>query len=244
MNVDEIDCILTKRMNVTVLEDFSVELFEEIFVYLAPYDLLRAFENLNYRLSWMISGQKFGLPNNRGMSREVYSTYLTSILPIRPLQVVYLNLSERRAPNAVKWFLQMDTNLFCSFPLRTLKIEGVSRQTFEVLLSRLHCFSHLHSVNIDIGDMRWYSKEYSNLSDVHYLLPILKTIPELRTLYLRQNPTCSSFCVYDELKLSLPIARHLHTLSINTCSYQLVVALLLYSLPELCLLNVYFIEDE
>jgi hypothetical protein len=230
-------------MVVTVFEDLANELILEIFVYLAPYDLLRAFENVNCRLLCIFSKQKLCLPNNRGMSRQVYHQYLTSILPTRQSQIVSLHLSERCAPGAVQWFLDTCIYLLPNFPLRTLTIEGVSRQIFDLLLSKLHIFPHLQHMNIDIDMMQWYQDEYSNLPDIYYLFPVLKNIPQLQRFRFCRDSTGSSIVMYENIKLFPPVAYHLHTLSIDSCSHELMIALLHSSLPALRQLNVCFESD-
>ncbi len=230
-------------MIVTVFEDLPNESILEIFVYLTPYDLLRAFENLNWRLFCILSKQKLCLPNNRGMSRQVYHQYLTSILPTRQSQIVSLHLSDRCAPGAVQWFLDTCIYLLPNFPLSALTIELVSRQIFDLLLSKLHLFPRLQHMTIDIDIMQSYQEEYLNLPDIYYLFPVLKNIPQLQTLRFRRDPTHSSVVMYENMKLLPPVACHLHTLSIDSCSHELIVALLHSSLPALLQLNVCFEID-
>jgi hypothetical protein len=49
----------------------------------------------------MLKQQPLYLPNNRHMNFDLYCEYLSSIIPDHVSQIVYLNLSERRAPYAV-----------------------------------------------------------------------------------------------------------------------------------------------
>ncbi|CAF1188061.1 unnamed protein product [Adineta steineri] len=230
-------------MIVSVFEDLPNELIVKVFVYLSPYDLLRAFENVNWRLLCILSKQKLCLPNNQGMSRQVYHQYLSSILPTRQSQIVSLYLSDQCAAGAVQWFFDTCIYLLPNFPLRALTIEGVSRQIFDLLLSKLHFFPHLQHMTIDIHMMQWYREEYLNLPDFYYLFPVLKNIPQLESLRFNRDPTRSSVVMYENLKLFPPVAYHLHTLSIDACSHDLIVALLHSSLPVLRQLNVCFEYD-
>ncbi|CAF4902398.1 unnamed protein product [Rotaria sp. Silwood1] len=91
--------------------------------------------------------------------------------------------------------------------------------------------------------MQWYRKEYLNLPDIYYLFPVLKNIPQLQTLRFCRDSTHSSVVMYENMKLFPPIAYHLHTLSIDSCSHELIVALLHSSLPALRQLNVCFESD-
>ncbi|CAF0844900.1 unnamed protein product [Adineta steineri] len=230
-------------MIVSVFEDLPNELIVKVFVYLSPYDLLRAFENVNWRLLCILSKQKLCLPNNQGMSRQVYHQYLSSILPTRQSQIVSLYLSDQCAAGAVQWFFDTCIYLLPNFPLRALTIEGVSRQIFDILLSKLHFSPHLQHMTIDIHMMQWYREEYLNLPDFYYLFPVLKNIPQLESLRFNRDPTRPSVVMYENLKLFPPVAYHLHTLSIDSCSHELIVALLHSSLPVLRQLKVRFELD-
>jgi len=98
-------------------------------------------------------------------------------------------------------------------------------------------------MTIDIDMMQSYQEEYLNLPDIYYLFPVLKNIPQLQTLRFRRDPTHSSVVMYENMKLFPPVACHLHTLSIDSCSHELIVALLHSSLPALLQLNVSFESD-
>src|ERR1700734_4109266 len=119
----------------TLFEHLSVELFRLIFEYLAPHDLLFAFNNLNQRFTVILAQQPLYLPNNRHMNFNLYVKYITSIIPNHISQIIYLNLSERRAPHAVDLFLSVVPLEAHNWPaLKAVTIEDVPCHTLELLL--------------------------------------------------------------------------------------------------------------
>jgi hypothetical protein len=63
-------------------------------------------------------------------------------------------------------------------------------------------------------------------------------LPQLGIFHMRRQEFFSQLNVYQHLTIVAPVAQHLHTLSINKCSYELFVLLLRDSLPQVCRLSV------
>ncbi|CAF4920385.1 unnamed protein product, partial [Rotaria socialis] len=132
-------------------QDLPVELFRHIFEYIAPHDLLNAFERLNRRFDIMLAQQPLWLPNNRQMSIQLYCHYLKKIVTKHPSQIVYLYLSERSVPfNLHVTFLMSDANieneLLLPIPLK---------QTFA---------PELRHINLKIfGDVPWILTFFADL---------------------------------------------------------------------------------
>ncbi|CAF3253539.1 unnamed protein product [Rotaria socialis] len=132
-------------------QDLPVELFRHIFEYIAPHDLLNAFERLNRRFDIMLAQQPLWLPNNRQMSIQLYCHYLKKIVTKHPSQIVYLYLSERtQLQNLHVTFLMSDANieneLLLPIPLK---------QTFA---------PELRHINLKIfGDVPWILTFFADL---------------------------------------------------------------------------------
>jgi hypothetical protein len=214
---------------ITQCEDLPAELFCVIFKYLAPHDLLRAFKKLNRRFESMLQQQPLSLPSNRSMHFRLYYEYLTEIIPTYASQIVYLHLSERRAPHAVARFL-------CEVPLdsqfwpavKAVTIEDVPRDVFEALLSDSSLLLKIQSLTLDISYQRYFCDEYHGCDDFAIVIPVLSLLPELRSLYLRiyNRSIIHDYATFHERFPEMHIHRHLQTLSIKECSRELLVELL------------------
>ncbi|CAF3150668.1 unnamed protein product, partial [Rotaria sp. Silwood2] len=141
--------------------DLPLELFCVIFDYLAPHDLLRGFRKLNKRFTTMVKQQPLCLPNNRMMNFKLYHTYLMQILPKNSSKIVYLHLSERRAPDAVDWFVnKVPLNELVWPLLKAVTIEDIPCHLFETLLNDSSILSGIHSFSFDISYERYYHYDY------------------------------------------------------------------------------------
>ena len=238
---------MSEHRSPILFKHLSVELIRLIFEYLAPHDLLNAFEELNGRLSSIILQHPLSLPNNRRMSRDVYYDYILHILPDYSSQIVYLHLSERRAPHAVDSFLAELSHQSVSFPaLKAMTIEDVPVRVYNSVMHSFLPLCHLHSLSIDLNGKHFhYYSEYHSWADIDFVVPLLNSISELRSLYLRISPKYDRNYMRD-LRVTSPritTHSHLHTLSIDQCSLQLFVELLGKNrLPKLRHLHVAFLE--
>ena len=228
----------------TQLEGLSVELFRLIFEYLAPHELFQAFSNLNNRFTAILAQQPLCLPNNRQMTYELYRSYISKISDYAP-QIVYVHLSERHAPHAVDELLaEVCEDSFTLPALRAATIEDLPPDTFLVLVdSSTSLLTEAQSLSIIMSDDCYHHSDYFQATDIDYILPVLKNLPNLCSLSLRISPNYIDGYI-DELKsIASLIKTHpkLHTLSINECSRQLFVELLGHGhLPKVRRLNVMF----
>ncbi|CAF2060583.1 unnamed protein product [Rotaria magnacalcarata] len=92
-------------------QDLPIERFRHIFKYLASHDLVNPFERLNQQFDIMFAQQPLCLPNNQQMSIQLYCYYLKKIVSEHASQIVYFHLSERSAPCAIDYFLELLTEL-------------------------------------------------------------------------------------------------------------------------------------
>jgi hypothetical protein len=196
------------------LEHLCVELLRLVFEYLAPHDLLLAFKNLNQRFTAILAQQPICLPNNRYMSLDLYLDYMTSILPERATQIVYLHLSERYSPHAVHWFCTEVSLKTLTWPaLKALTIEDVPLHSFAPLLYKSALLSNVHSLSINIAHGRYHYSQYNGLADFDIVVALLNKLPELRSLHLLMDTTYDNNYALDLAQTCLPIAIHtnLHT---------------------------------
>ena len=229
----------------TQLERLSVELLHLIFEYLAPHELLQAFNNLNNRFTAILARQPLCLPNNRQMTYELYRNYISKI-SCYASQIVYVHLSERYAPHAVDELLdELCDDSFALPALKAATIQDLPPNTFLSLIEESSLLSKAQSLTFDMSlhDGCYHYSDYRHAIDIAYILPLLNNLPNLCSLTLRILPSFS--CGYIEgLNSIVPLIKthpKLHKLSINECSRQMFVELLKHGhLPKLGRLDVVF----
>jgi len=163
------------------------------------------------------------------MNLNLYNDYLTKIIPEHASQIVHLHLSERRAPHAVEWFIsKMPLNNFDWPALKAVTIEDVPRDILETLLADVSLLSEIQWLSLDVSFKRYHSAEYNESNDFGSVIPILNSLPELRTLYMRivNWPVYYDDSTSDEDYPCIDIYRNLQVLSIIECSRELLVELL------------------
>jgi hypothetical protein len=131
--------------DVSLFEDFSTELIQEIFDYLAPHHLLSAFENLNSRFLSIITQHTFCLPKSDKMSRQLYRYYMTYVLPKYGSQFRSLYFSDGQTVGAIDEFLcTINSNLYpvLEISLRVIKIVDITQETFPSFSSCAHSDDH------------------------------------------------------------------------------------------------------
>jgi hypothetical protein len=211
----------------TKLEQLPIELFRNIFEYLAPYDLILAFQNLNIRFSSIIRQIPFCLPNNAHMSMIIYRQYITKILPEYHSQIVYLHLAEGRCVDAVNWLVRtFEHHLFSSFAntLRAIKMVYINRDTLESLINHLYLVPQVHTLSLTL-ERHDYEPYY--LSHAFYWSTIITSLPRLKSLSISNISFRYDLLVapdYD--RMALPIAQHLQALKIKECSLLLIATLI------------------
>jgi len=213
----------------TQFEDLPIELFGLIFEYLQPHDLLHAFKKLNGRFKSILAHQSLCLPNNRLMTPKLYCNYLTKILPKYASQIVYLHLSERHAPHAVDWFNSVLPSNSRFWPaLKAVTIDDIPREVLEILLRDSSFLHKVHSLSLDVGFDRYYCDEYDDCSDFGFLIPILNSLSELRSVNFRifNQSVYYNKSKPDQRCPRMNIHQNLQILLIRICSKELLVELL------------------
>jgi hypothetical protein len=213
----------------THFEDLPAELFGVIFEYLLPHDLLHAFKKLNRRFKSILKQQPLSLPSNRSMNYRLDCDYLTKIIPKHVSQIVYLHLSERRAPHAVTQFIsEVPINSRFWSALKAVTIEDVPRDVFEELLSHSSFLLKVQSLTLDISFHRYHSDEYDECGDFEIVIPVLSLLSELRSVYLHiiNRSVIHDYSTFDKRFPRMKIHQNLQILSINQCSRELLVELL------------------
>jgi hypothetical protein len=214
----------------SLLENLPVELIYLVFEYLAPHDLLYAFSNLNKQFTTMLVQQPLYLPNNRHMHFNVYLDYINSIIPKHVSQIVYLHLSERYAPHAIRQFISEVPLKTLNWPaLKAVTIEDVPFYILSSLLNHSSFLSNVFSLSYDIVYERYYYFYHNYLADFNVAIPLLNRLPQLRSLYLRMNNSRLKDTYTAEFsRYSSPLIIHqnLHTLTIIECSLELFDKLL------------------
>jgi hypothetical protein len=236
---------MTKDSSPTLFEQFPVELIRSIFEYLSSLDLLNAFEELNNRLSSIIRDYPLCLPNNRRMSLDVYNDYLEYVLPKYSSQIIYLYLSEHRTPEAVQSFLYKMHDQKYLFPkLKSITIRDIPLKFYRsIFVDILPSFNTLQSLTIDMNNNHYHYSDYDEWTDIDFIVPILNSLPQLCSLYLKISPTYNATYLNNVNMISSSMSPHihLHTLSIDECSRQLFVELLSKNcLPKLSHLRIKF----
>ena len=219
----------------TRFEDLSVELFREIFEYLASHDLIAAFDNLNSRFVSIIRQLPLYLPNNANMSIDIYRSYIVDILPKYRSQIVSLHLAEGRCIGAVDWLLcKVEDYLFSAFTttLRVIKLIDIHRSTFESLINHFHLVHHVHtlSIHLDIDmsnvDTLYYDQS-QYMEKAYYWPTIASALPKLQSLLIFYNECMfDSTAIFNYDHMTLPIAQNIETFTMNDCSWLLITTLL------------------
>jgi hypothetical protein len=163
------------------------------------------------------------------MNFDLYLDYITSIIRNHVSQIVYLHLSERRAPHAVNWFLSEVPLKTLTWPtLKAVTIEDVPPDALETLLKDSPILSNVHLLSIDVCHDRYHYSEYDECFDFGIIIPVLYSLPELRSLYFRIAPhlTSNYTSELDQHCPSMDIHYNLHTLTIVECSRELFIKLL------------------
>ncbi|UJR16999.1 hypothetical protein I4U23_003897 [Adineta vaga] len=226
----------------TCFVDLPDDVFHVIFAYLAPHDLLQAFKKLNHRFQSIVLHQPLSLPNNRSMNYKVYYDYLTRIIPHHVSQIVYLHLSERRAPHAVKLFLsQVSLKSRLWSALKAVTIEDVPSCVFNAFLSESSFLSKIQSLTFDLDFNRYHLNEYDDCDEYDIVIPILRSFSKLQSLCLRIScrTLIDDIPILKERFPQMNIHQHLQILSIKRCSNELLVQLLNHGyLPHLRRLDI------
>ena len=229
----------------TQLEDLSVELFRLVFEYLAPHELLQAFNNLNNRFTAILARQPLCLPNNRQMPYELYQNYISKISDYAS-RIVYVHLSERHVPHAVDDLLSEvcgDDEPFTLPALKAATIEDLPPDTFLTLIEKSSLLTKVQSLTVGMSEDSYHYPDYVHFINIDCILPLLNNLTNLCSLSLRISPGFRDNYI-DELKTFVPLIKthpKLHTLSIHECSRQLFVELLDHGhLPKLRRLEVVF----
>jgi hypothetical protein len=101
------------------------------------------------------------------MNFDLYLDYITSIIRNHVSQIVYLHLSERRAPHAVNWFLSEVPLKTLTWPtLKAVTIEDVPPDALETLLKDSPILSNVHLLSMDVGHDRYHYSEYDECFDL------------------------------------------------------------------------------
>jgi hypothetical protein len=218
--------------DVSLFEDLPTEIIREIFDYLTPHHLLDASENLNNRFLSIITQQTLCLSDNDTMTRQTYQYYMKYILPKYGSQFASLHFSENNAVDSIsEFFHTLNSNIFSilATSLRVMKIVDINQHIFQSLIDHFHYFPHVHTLLIRLWCVETYGQhdnQWNHLFDTFYLPLILKTMPQLRSLFMYQRsdridpPSLSIFNM-----ANFPTAHYLHTLRISECSYQFLASL-------------------
>jgi len=169
------------------------------------------------------------LPNNRRMSLEIYDDYIAYILLQYSSQIVYLHLSEHRAPHAVDSFLtEMDHHNFFFPNLKAITIKDVPVHIYNSLIHSFLPLCHLKSLSIDLNNNHYHYWDYNKWNDIDFVVPVLNSLSQLCSFYLRISSNYDKSYMDNLSVISPSITTHLnlHTFSIDQCSRQLFVELL------------------
>jgi hypothetical protein len=214
----------------SLLENFPIELIYLVFEYLSPHDLLYGFSNLNKQFTAMLVQQPLYLPNNRHMHFNVYLDYINSIISKHVSQIVYLHLSERYAPHAIRQFISEVPLKTLNWPaLKAVTIEDVPFYILSSLLNHSSFLSNVYSLSYDIDHWQYYYFYHDYLSDFNIVIPLLNGLPELRSLNLCMNNSRLNenyTAEFSRCTTPLIIHQNLHTLTIIECSLELFDKLL------------------
>jgi len=226
------------------LEHLPIEILRIIFEYLAPHDLLFAFNNLNRRLTSILAQQSLCLPNNQYMSLDLYLDYINSIVLKHASQIVYIHLSERYAPHAVDFFWREPSLIKLTWSaLKAVTIDDVPLGLLGILLYDSNILSNVHSLSINVSYGCFHYSQYKEVVDFAIIIPILIELPKLHSLYVRMNSIYNRYYLLGLEQACPRIVTHqnLHTLTMVQCSRDLLAKLLDNGhLPKLYRLRVSF----
>jgi len=152
------------------LEDFSNELFYEIFEYLDGCDIHKAFSNLNSRFQNFLTNSV--LPLKINLPSESYSTlehYCRHVIIPEKHRILSLNLKDSLTITDFFNHCTIDSSFN---RLESVVLCGISNHKILVILSYLYSLPRLFSLSIELEDDPYY-----NVSDIYRLifrLPYLK----------------------------------------------------------------------
>jgi hypothetical protein len=144
------------------LESFSTEFFFEIFEYLSPFDLFRAFIGLNRRLNAIISLYPLRL-DFRSISQSKFDVICNRI---QAEQVISLAFSNDQIPDQIKLFLQKFSRVEDRFTrLSAVSFEGSWARIDEyALLSRILMKQSKHLTQLNVPLTRCFESAFPYLT--------------------------------------------------------------------------------
>ncbi|CAF3421871.1 unnamed protein product [Rotaria sp. Silwood1] len=211
-------------MSITSIENFSNEVFNEIFEYLDGCEIYKAFSNLNYRFQQLLysSSLLYKINLHRTTSNELYLNIYKQLLLNHKHQILAFHI----------WSPLQKSEFFSSFSidasfnrLESIVINELPSAILISLLTNLSSLPRLFSLTIDA---RWALRD---LSEVYRLIFTLSKLKYIKCS--AESTTISN---------SLPIATNEQFSTIeyfiinHDCGFNELCTLISYT-PQLCHLN-------
>ncbi|CAM4984113.1 unnamed protein product [Rotaria socialis] len=170
---------------ITKLDDLSVELFYEIFIYFQFHEISNIFSNLNSRFTAIASNIPFIRANLglNGMGIAVTEFYYARLL--QP------NVCDRLISLCVSHTLTIDnsfwlaSNLFAFINLRHLSLIDIKRSCFELMLNTSSLNTSLVIFNVHYTEYYQAAYTFKGVPEGAYYTRIFRLFPLLRVCRLR-----------------------------------------------------------
>jgi hypothetical protein len=181
-------------MTITILEDLSVELFYEIFIYFQFHEVVNIFSNLNSRFAAIVNNMPF-MPVYLGLNvmsitlTEFYHTHLSQSNVCHRL--ISLCVSDQFAFDNGLW-LASHVSSFNN--LRHLSLIDIVRSSFELIINAFSPNTHLIIFAIQFSTYDRAAYTYVGLPEGAYYEQIFRLFPFLRVCRL-----CFWQYIYDTL---------------------------------------------
>ena len=228
-----------KQTMTTRLEDFSVELFCEIFTYFQLHEIWNIFSSLNSRLNGIIENFpfKFVYLGFDGMNIEVTDFYYKYLSQANiSARLTSLCVSDAISIDNGLWFAEHGSTLI---NLRHLSLIDIRRSTFELILSSLSPINSITMFSVNFFAHDRAACTFRGVPEGAYHERIFHLFPSLRVchLYFRRHIhyTVASPFVLPLNEVFMPIHSslfNLRSLAISHCSLSFLSHLFEH-LPQL-----------
>ncbi|CAF4525078.1 unnamed protein product [Rotaria socialis] len=217
--------IFKKKNMVTKLDDLSVELFYEIFIYFQFHEIFNIFSNLNPRFTVIFSNIPFIRANLglNGMSIAVTEFYYAHLLQANVCdRLISLCVSHTLAIDNGLW---LASNLSAFINLRHLSLIDIKRSCFELMLNTSTPSTSLVIFNVHYTEYYQAAYTFTAVPEGAYYKRIFRLFPLLRVCRLRFwrhiYNTLDTQIVLPLNKTFIPIETnhlHLQSLVLRECS--------------------------
>lgn len=239
-------CLITP---ITCFEDFSNELFYEIFDYLGPHHIYDGFFNLNTRFQNLLLYVNIPIKTNNisSSTKSTFHNYYTDFIVPMQHRMKKLHVSD---PFTIEYMFPITGDISIYSQLQTLSLENIEPKYLVNLLNRLITLPNLSSLTVHADSNTDKISIYNQI----FQLPMLKycelsfeEVSSLASLPISTNPSSpiEELIIQDHYSLNevdailsyLPQLRRLSIITrygISNLQRPIIIFILLNNLTQIC----------